>query len=81
MEIDEEKEKEIVDALADYCKTYKSTTGTGQSYPDLPGWITRNTDKYNIGRPNPNPKLRLGQWYINFKILFPDADVPDHPCK
>jgi len=67
-----------------YRRTYSSATGGEQVYPGLNAWIIRNTPRYLIGRgpdSHNDAKLRLGQWYITFTLLFPDENVPDHPCK
>jgi hypothetical protein len=81
--IDEELDERINAALYTYRRTYSSATGAEQTYPGLTAWIIRNTHRYLIGRgPDDNDaRLRLGQWYITFKLLFPDKNVPDHPCK
>ena len=82
--IDEELDERINAALYTYRRMYTSATGGEQVYPGLNAWIIRNTPRYLIGRgPDSlnDAKLRLGQWYITFTLLFPDKSVPDHPCK
>jgi hypothetical protein len=80
MEIDDAMDKKIKENSKAYADSLKK--GKGSIDPIRERWIEANTDRYMIGRPSKhNPKLELGQWYVIFKTLAPEAKIPEHPCK
>jgi hypothetical protein len=80
MEIDDAMEKKIKENLKGYVDSLKK--GKGSIDETREKWIEVNTHRYMIGRSSkPNPKLELGQWYIIYRTLASDAEVPEHPCK
>jgi hypothetical protein len=78
----EELQGRISTAFNQYRRICNSVETVEQNWPGLTEWISRNQDQYDIGREvNDNAPLRLAQWYITYKLLFPDALIPAHPCK
>lgn len=50
--------------------------------PELDEWVSRNKWVFMVGRKDEvHARQQLGQWYILFTQLFPESDIPTHPCK
>lgn len=76
-----ELERTILAALREYRRIYKSSDRVEQRWPGLTEWIARNKDQYGVGRSIDDAEYRLGQWCITFRLLFPGAPIPVHPCE
>lgn len=80
--IDEDTNIRIKKRLDQFTKSLKAEA-KGKQDQKLEDWISSNEEAFMVGR-NPKkakPRLELGHWYILFAELFPEAQIPGHPCE
>lgn len=75
--------------IRDEIKTFKSYSDIlkkGKCEPgvELENWVNTNVADYPLGRSakrTTTSRAELSQWYIIYKVLAPQTQIPEHPCK